>query len=426
MANKKIFLIAGEASGDEHAAQLINELNQQKPELDINFSGIGGDKMAQAGMKLLYPLAQFGVTGATEVIKQFLHIRRAYKLAEHFIKTHTIDLLILIDYPGFNLRFAKLAKKHNIKILYYISPQIWAWKANRIHTIKRNVDAMAVILPFEKDIYQKANVPAYFVGNPLTKTCKLDKPKETLKKQFDLSNHKKIVGLLPGSRSNEVHQLLDTMIEAAQKLDQKLPQQLQFVLPIASSLDPSLIENMIKDLEIDLISIQHQSSLDIMACCDTLIVASGTASLQAALLHIPMVVVYKASRLTYLIATQVIQCAYLSLANLIPNRLVVPELVQDDYTVENVCTETMRFLCDTAYHAKTVQHLKKISKMLENKSVDCKLAHLVFEMLLNEPQSLKDASKSNQNSQFEANKTSDSKATPVESPTVTRTLKHSE
>lgn len=379
---KHIFIIAGEASGDEHAAKLVCEL-KQNGDHEYVFAGIGGDNMANAGVELLYPLAQYGVTGFSEVIKQFSRIRNVFKLAKTHIQNTPIDLLILIDYPGFNLRFAKVAKLHGLKILYYISPQIWAWKSKRIHKIKRYVDTMAVILPFEKDLYKKENIPCYFVGNPLTDTTILSNSVENLKAEYQLNNAKKIIGLLPGSRNNEVINLLPIMLKAARILHEKHPNQLQFVIPIASTIKQTLVNDYVNQflgLDIKLINKQN-ATIDVMGCADNLMVASGTASLQAALLNKPMAIIYKTSLLTYVIATQVIKCAYIGLVNLLAQKMIVPELIQDDLSPENLANEMDKYITDEKYNHKIEQNLKNTSKMLEIKSVDCKLAHLVSSLV---------------------------------------------
>lgn len=416
---KHIFIITGEASGDEHAAKLIRELNSQPGVPPLKISGIGGDAMIEAGCEVIYPLAKYGVTGLTEIVQQWKHIRSAFRLGQNFISQNQIDLLILVDYPGFNLRFAKWAKSQGIKILYYISPQIWAWKAKRIHKIKQRVDMMAVILPFEKEIYAKHQIPCRFVGHPLTDQLQLSAPKADLMKRFGLSEAKRQIALLPGSRRNEIKQLLPYMATLAQSLDRKYPDQLQFVLPVASSLTPDILEPYIAGLSVDLKIITNASTPDILSCSQLAIVASGTASLQAALLAIPSIIIYRASRLTYVVATQVIQCAYLGLANLIAGKMIQPELVQDDLNDKNLLLQADNLLNNRTVVQNIVRDLKKTSKMLENISIDCRLAQLVFQMLSITKTSIKDTSKSSGNPQFEVKKTSDSIATPVESQSVT-------
>lgn len=381
---KHIFIIAGEASGDEHAAKLVLELKQEQTD-QYTFSGIGGQNMVDAGVNLLYPLAQYGVTGFSEVIKQFSRIRKVFNLAKQYIQNNQIDLLILIDYPGFNLRFAKVAKSLNLKVLYYISPQIWAWKSKRIYTIKRYVDVMAVILPFEKALYEKEKIPCYFVGNPLTETTKLHHTQISLKHKYQLDKDKHIIAVLPGSRNNEVTSLLPIMLDAAALLTKKHPNKLQFIIPVATTIDRNLIQAMTQSyasLSIKLI-FENKASIEIMACANSIMVASGTASLQAALLHKPMVIVYKTSVITYAIASQVIKCAYIGLINLLANRMIVPELIQYDLTPQNLATELDKFISNKQYHHKIEQDLINTCKMLEIKSVDCKLAHLVSSLVHN-------------------------------------------
>ncbi len=367
MKQTHLFIIAGEASGDLHGSHLVKNLKKEIPQLTV--TGVGGEKLAEAGTNVLYPLANYGVTGFTEVIKQFQHIHKSFKLAKTFIRKNDIDLVILIDYPGFNLRFAKFAKKLGKKVLYYISPQLWAWKPGRISIIKENVDTMAVIFPFEKHIYQRAGVPCYFVGHPLVKT------------NLNTSNnrYKKLIGLLPGSRTQEIKTLLPIMLEAATKLKQRYPE-LKFVLPIAPTVDTDFIKSFVdkSPLNIHCVRVPTTELLTQVYCA---IVASGTASLEAALCHTPMAIIYKASRLTYCIATQLIQTKYLGLCNLIANKMIVPELLQDDFNSDNLLDVMSQFISDENYHQKTAQRLKKISKMLENNTSDCTLSDLVLRML---------------------------------------------
>lgn len=371
--NRRIFVIAGEASGDEHAASLIRTLKQTYPTLTIH--GIGGKCMEEAGATILYPLAQYGVTGLTEIIKQRKHISKAYQLAKAHIETQPVDLLILVDYPGFNLRFAKMAKRRGLTILYYISPQLWAWKPKRIHCIKANVDAMAVIFPFEKQIYQQANVPVYFVGHPLSERTSKPVP------QPPEQSAKTRIGIIPGSRPNEIHALLPVMLNACKLLHEKYADNIEFVLPRASTISEELINAYLTEFKLPLKVVSNAPLPELLQNCHSVMVASGTASLEVALMHIPMVIIYRTSYLTYAIATQVIRCRYLGLCNLLAGKMIVPELVQQDLTPKHLFLELDRYLSNPSYHQHILQVLKNISIMLENKSVDCKLAHLVASML---------------------------------------------
>ena len=415
---KRIFFVVGEASGDEHAAKLINELSTYQQN-DIEITGIGGQCMAKAGANVLYSLAQYGVTGFTEVFRQFKHIKTAFKLAKDYISKHPIDLVILVDYPGFNLRFAKVAHALGIKVLYYISPQIWAWKAKRIHTIKQYVDVMAVILPFEKKLYLSEQIPAYFVGNPISGINAKEKLLNNIRAKYNLLPHKRKVGILPGSRKNELKRILPTFLKAALLAQNTEGSPIQFIIPIASSLKPSDFQSYLCQYPmLDLVIIENENSTDVMACCDLLMLTSGTASLQAAILQKPSLIAYKTSFLSYLIATQVIKCRYIGLPNIITNEMIIPEFIQDDFTPENISKEVQILINNQTYYTKRVQQLKKVSEMLENKSVDCRLAELVFDLITIGQIPIKDASKRNQFSQIEANKTSDPEATHVESPSV--------
>lgn len=374
--HKHIFIIAGEASGDLHAASLVNEL--QKNDSTLTFSGIGGKHMLAAGVKVIHPLANYGVTGFSEVISQFKEIKKAFRLAQAFLNQHRIDLVILIDYPGFNLRFAKFAKRNHHKVLYYISPQIWAWKQKRIKTIERYVDTMALILPFEKAIYQKANLNAYFVGHPLAHLME-----QTIDSQTFLTRHqlhgKTLIGLMPGSRPNEIKRLMPVIIESAEKLLRRYPN-MQFILPLASSIDEKSITRYTEPASLPL-SIVREQHYEAIKACHSLIVASGTATLEVSLLNKPFVIIYKTSRLSYTIAMQVIKSRYIGLCNLLANRLVIPELIQDDLTSEHVANAISSYLDNPQYYEKTTHSLKQIGKMLENNAVDCRLSDLVVEAL---------------------------------------------
>ncbi len=238
---KHIVIVAGEESGDIHAANLVKKLLANHT--DFKFTGIGGHHMQEAGVHLLMDLAQFGVTGVIEVFRHFKVIKKAFRTIQLHLKTHPPDLLILVDYPGFNLRLAKFAKqKLGIRILYYISPQIWAWKAKRINTIRENVDRMAVILPFEKQIYQKAGVPVSFVGNPLLESVQACEDQQKGRSDFHLPTNKRLIALLPGSRVHEIEKHMPILIKTAQILSEQ-ENNFHFVIPIASSLDPELIKS---------------------------------------------------------------------------------------------------------------------------------------------------------------------------------------
>lgn len=393
---KHVFIVAGDTSGDLHAAHLVKELSHQ---YDIRFSGIGGQAMQDAGVHLLHDLARTSVTGFTAVIRESRDIFKAYRVGKAFIQQNPIDLLILVDYPGFNLRFAKLAKKKGLKILYYISPQIWAWKANRIHTIRQTVDAMAVILPFEKKLYEKANVKSYFVGHPLGELKPTPEKIPLYQKQFHLPNNK-LIALLPGSRKNEIRSFLPIMLRAAEKLKDS-HSDISFVLIIAPSLKDELIKPFLENCSLKITCVRGHMR-EVVNCCHSAIVSSGTASLEVALLNIPMVIIYKATCLTYVIASQVIKTRYLGLANLLLNKMLIPELLQQDLNENTIYDVMNRYLTDETHYQKSRQELKLISKMLENNTADCRLSTLVLNMLMFSTITTKETAISCENSQIEA------------------------
>lgn len=375
---KHIVMIAGEESGDIHAATLARNLLKKNP--DYQLTGIGGRHMEEAGVTLIDDLARFGVTGLVEVLRHAWTIKKAYAAIKTHLKAKPPDLLILIDYPGFNLRLARFAKlKLHLKILYYISPQIWAWKAKRIELIKKCVDHMAVILPFEKAIYQKAEVPVSFVGHPFVEKLALSADKNELREHLKLPKEKKIVALLPGSRRHEITQHLPIMIEVAKRL-QAESSSLHFVLPIAKSLDPRWVESQLSSLNLSLTLIEAKA-IEVMGASDAIMVASGTASLEAALLLKPMCILYKASALTYMVAMKVIRVKYLGLCNLLKNRMVVPELLQYDCTADEVYKVMHRLLTDEEYQKAMRLGLQGLKEELSPNKADCSLESLVERML---------------------------------------------
>ncbi len=376
---KRIVIIAGEESGDVHSARLIKKLRLQSNELII--SGIGGKHMEAEGVILLCNLAQYGVTGLTEVVRHARVIRQAFTLIKKHLTEHRPDLLILVDYPGFNLRLAKFAKEQlNLKILYYISPQIWAWKAGRIHTIKKYVDSMAVIFPFEKSLYTKAAVPAYFVGHPLVDAQKTLPDQHCLRSQFNVPTNKKIIALLPGSRMNEISRLLPVMCASAQSLYKEMPD-IHFIIPIAKTVSSATVRHYFAKTTLPITYTDGQA-VEVAAASDCIVVASGTASLECALLLKPMCIIYKSSLITYIAAMKLMKVKYLGLCNLLENKMIVPELLQYDCNPSEL-TATIRCLLNNSSVKKNIENnLLKMKNELSSNLADCKLEDLVLNHLI--------------------------------------------
>lgn len=375
---KRIVIIAGEESGDVHASVLIRQLKATYPNVEI--SGVGGRHMQEAGAELISDLARFGVTGLTAVIRHLKVIRNAFIAVKKHLNQQKPDLLILVDYPGFNLRLAKYAKlKLGIKILYYISPQIWAWKAKRIHLIKQCIDQMAVILPFEKHLYEKAQVPVNFVGHPLVeKISSAVSDIQVQRTALQLPLERTIMALLPGSRNNEIEHHMPVLRDTALLLQERHPN-LHFVIPIANTINPTKIKQYFSSTNLPISFIKGQA-LNCMAAADFVIVSSGTASLECALLEKPMCIIYRSSLLNYVLAMKFIKVKFLGLCNLLANRMIVPEFLQYDCNAHELTRYIDRFYKDPEQPQKMLSQLTKVKQSLSSEKSD----RTLFDLVMNE------------------------------------------
>lgn len=332
----KYYLIAGEASGDLHGANLMKALKQQ--DTDASFRFWGGDLMQEVGGTEVKHYRDLAFMGFLEVIQNLGTILNNISFCKKDIEAFNPDVLIFIDYPGFNLRIAKWARKKGYKTHYYISPQIWAWKEGRIKDIKRDVDEMYVILPFEKDFYEeKHNFPVHFVGHPLIDAI-YDRPQvnpEVFKKENGLDN-RPIVALLPGSRKQEIKKMLEIMISAAEDF-----KDYQFVIAGAPSQETSFYNTF---LNIQNVHFVANKTYDLLSIAHAALVTSGTATLETALFKVPQVVCYKGSRASYEIAKRIINLKYISLVNLILDKEVVTELIQTDFNTKRLKAELVKIL----------------------------------------------------------------------------------
>lgn len=370
-------IVAGEASGDIYGADLVVEAS--KLASDLRFFGIGGARMREAGVETLVDSGDMAVVGFVEVIKHFDVISAAFRKLKRILLDDSPELLILIDYPGFNLRLAKVAKKAGVKVLYYISPQIWAWRQGRVRKIASLVDHMAVILPFEAPFYQKAGVPVTFVGHPMLDLVSvvLDRPAAAL--SFALDPARKIVGLFPGSRRNEIERLLPVIIAAAVKLKERFPD-IQFVLPLASTLNNDDITPLLSAADLD-VTITRDRIHDMVRACDAVISVSGTVTLEIALVGTPMVIIYKLSPLTYQIAKRLVKVPNIGLCNIIAGETVVRELIQDQANPESIAAEIGKIVTDTQYR-ETIRHkLGAVRLKLGQSKASARVAQLLIKMM---------------------------------------------
>lgn len=371
---KHVVIIAGEESGDIHASKLITQLKNKHP--NIKISGIGGQHMSDAGAELLSDLAQYGVTGLTEVIRYLSIIRKAFKAIKTHLKLHPPDLLILVDYPGFNLRLAQYAKnKLGIKIIYYISPQIWAWKAKRIHLIKRYVDHMAVILPFEKALYTKAGIPVDFVGHPLIEKINNLAKKNPCRLQLNIPIDAKIIALLPGSRANEIERHMPVLRDTAIRVHHYDPS-IHFIIPVARTVNTQHIKSYFNKAPCHVRFIEDKA-LECMAAADFVIVASGTASLECALLEKPMCIIYKSSLLTYIAAMKLIQIKFLGLCNVLMNKMMVPEFLQYDCNPLELSRYVIDFYNNPNQSTHMINQLAQLKDLLSSKKSERTLLDIV-------------------------------------------------
>ena len=353
-------IVAGEASGDLHGASLVREALKLVPEL--RFFGIGGQRMREAGVQTLVDAAEMAVVGLVEVIAHFDVILRAYSVLKKILVTDPPDLLILIDYPDFNLRIARLAKARGVKVLYYISPQVWAWRVGRVKKIGRVVDRMAVVFPFEVPFYEREGVPVTFVGHPLVDSVQPTMGQAEARASFGLDPSRPTVGLFPGSRKSEIRTLLPTILATARLLRDRIPG-IQFILPLASSLTRADIDPWLKDASME-ITVAEGRVYDVMQSCDAIVTVSGTVTLEIALVGVPMVIIYRVSPLTYAVGKRLIRVDHIGLCNIVAGERVAQELIQHEAEPERIAAEIGRILMDKDYAAAMRGRLGSIRERL--------------------------------------------------------------
>ncbi|MSP53105.1 MAG: lipid-A-disaccharide synthase [Gammaproteobacteria bacterium] len=375
--NKQIMIIAGEASGDQRGAEVATALLAREPNLKLY--GIGGEHMRAAGVECLIDVSQLAVMGFVEVIVHLPRIMRIFKSTKNLLIERKPDLLILVDYPGFNLRLAKIAKKLGIKVLFYISPQVWAWRQHRVKKIAQVVDHMAVIFPFEKQFYQDHNVPVSYVGHPLTQKLKNKISQADARTKLDITSQQKMIALLPGSREGEINRILPELIKSTELISAKISNCI-FYLAIASTIPTDTIRKCIAASNSD-IRIARDKTYDIISAADVVLTASGTATLETALLNKPMVIVYKVSSLTAFIVRKMIKIPYVSLCNIVAGEQVVVELLQDDATAENIAQETLHILTDETYREQMKEKLSHIEDKLGDLEAADNVANIALSML---------------------------------------------
>ncbi|MFZ0452229.1 MAG: lipid-A-disaccharide synthase [Ignavibacteriaceae bacterium] len=374
--NKNLMIIAGEVSGDLHGSSLVREL--KKMDSDLNIYGIGGDRMKAEGMELVYHINKMAFLGFAEVIKHLPFIKRVQHDLIAIIKEKKIRNIVLIDYPGFNLNFAKRLKAFNLNVIYYISPQIWAWGAGRINKIKKLVSQMIVVFPFEEKLYKNSGVSVEFVGHPLLERINEHKflSKDELVEKFNLDNSKEILLILPGSRLHEVDRILPESIEAAEKIAG------EFNLQIVIAGSPNISEEVYKKLSnTKKNKIITGYTYELMKYSKIGIIKSGTSTLESALFTLPMIIVYKTGFITYSIGKNLVKVKNIGMANIIAGEKVVPELIQKDANAESIYMECKKILSDEGLYNSIKQKLSKVKDKLGSEGASRKAAGLIYSMM---------------------------------------------
>jgi len=355
---KSILIVAGEMSGDQHASKVMAAMLRHSP--DIKFWGLGGEQMLIVGMDQLYSVERLSVTGFVEVIKHLSFFKEVMNAVVSRCEREKPDAAILLDYPGFNMRLGKKLHAMGIPVYYYISPQVWAWRSGRIDTIRKFVRKMFVIFPFEEKIYTERGVPAEFVGHPLVEELPDLMSKAAFFQENDLDPDRPLVGILPGSRSNEVSRLLPPLVDAVTIVNGTLPE-VQFAVAKVKHLPDSLYAQLENFPDVRVIS---DHPYEIMAYSDAAIVASGTATLETAVLGTPLVVIYKVSPLSYLLARLLVEVDHIAMPNLVYGDRVVPELLQNQANGPAIASWILTYLTDDQYTAGVKTKLHTIREKL--------------------------------------------------------------
>ena len=372
-----VMFSAGESSGDQHAANMFLELKKHQP--DIKGFGMGGAKMALAGIDIRYDSGSIGVIGVVEVLKHYGEIRRALKLIQQLVSTERPDLLVCVDYKEFNLKLARFAKQCGVKVLFYVSPQVWAWRPGRVKTYGKAIDMMAVIFPFETTYYDAENVPVRYVGHPSVDKVHPQRNRLEDMAIFNLDESNPVIGLLPGSRANEINRLLPIMLAAAEILQARIPG-IQFMLPQADSISDELLESYMHRSPVKITVIKNQP-YDVIQCCDVVMTTSGTATIEIALLNVPMVITYKLAAFTYWLGRWLVNTPFIGLPNIILGKGFIKELIQYEATSENLAEEIERILTDKFYADQMRDNLNQVKQQLGQGGGSKNMAELALEIM---------------------------------------------
>ena len=369
-------MVAGEASADLHGSRVVEALMRLDPEIRVY--GMGSEHMRRAGAQLLIDSSRLAVVGITEVLGRMRALVQAYRSLKHFIKENKLILLILIDFPDFNLSLARVASRAGVPVLYYISPQVWAWRSGRVRKIVRRINKMAVIFPFEVPIYQEAGLQVEFVGHPLLDVLTTNFPEDVFS-NTSLLKGDPLIALLPGSREREIHSLLPEMLRAAGILAEQ-KKGARFILPAASTVNVQELKEFLRPYRLPISVVEGQAYRAIQSA-DVVIVASGTATLETAILGKPMVIVYKVSPVSYWVGKATVKVDWIGLVNIVAGKRVVPELLQGEASGERIAAEALRILDDGAYRREMIEELAEVRKKLGTPGAAERVARMALGMI---------------------------------------------
>ena len=380
-----ILIVAGEASGDVHGANLIKALKEIDPSLV--FYGVGGEGMKRLGFGAIEDSKELAVVGISEVFLKLGRLFSVFNRLKRRLDEKRPDAVVLIDYPDFNLHFAKEAKKRGIPIIYYICPQVWAWRKGRIKKISRLVNKALVVFPFEEELYRNAGIDVEYVGHPLSGIVFCRFSKEDALSSLGMG-HGPVIALLPGSRRHEVERLLPAMLDACMLIKKEI-NDAQFVLPLADTIEKGFVEDIIRNFQFPIPNSQFKATIvqnriyEALKASDAAIVASGTATLEAAMMEVPMVITYKLSLLTAIIGRLFVRIERIGLPNIVAGKEIVPELVQRDATPAAIAQAVLRFLKDKDARNNVISELKEIRKKLGSGDASKKAAEAIYKIIRN-------------------------------------------
>ncbi len=383
---KTVMIVAGESSGELYGSLLARAARSLWPEARL--VGIGGERMKEAGVELLSGISS--ALGLTEALLSLRKVRESYKRAVKALTEFSPDVLVLIDYPDFNFRVARVAKRLGIKVLYYVSPQVWAWRKGRVKTMGEIADRVAVVLPFEEEIYKAAGIPCEFVGHPVMEEIEEyenssqqsavgGQNMKSVIRNLKSAIESPVISLFPGSRPNELKTLLPVFIDVVRASKGEF-RGCRFVLPLAPNIETERFQSPLDVLEKEGVEFMKGGAINALACSDMAVIASGTSTLQAALVGVPMVVVYKVSPLTYFLAKRILKVKYISLVNIIAGREVVPELIQHEADKENIMKQCSKILYDETCRISMVSAFSNIRQAFSRKRPSLRVAEMIGEM----------------------------------------------